>query len=915
MNKSIAVLAAAALAIAALFLLLYSAPGQPAGFFSLFLAPAPNYSIDSLGVFQSGSTVIGSGTAVCTGIDVTGASAACDTNLLRSTDYRFELTISNSDWFQHGYPDQFNFHNVYAANDVIGSDATVSYCGCLDDTTYKAGTPSLSGNDVLCALPTVDQCRIEKSGGSESFYFVLSTGSDAATGSGNFFISETGDDDDTSADVTFSYCMIACDANADCDDGNSLTVDVCLNPGTCSASCSNTVCSIECTSDSACDDSNSLTTDTCLNPGTCDANCSHTVCDIACDNNAACDDSNSLTTDVCLNPGTCSASCSNTVCSIECTSDSACDDSNSLTTDTCLNPGTCDANCANTPIACTVACDANADCDDSNAMTVDVCLNPGTCDANCSSSLCAIACYSNADCDDNSTETVDVCNNAGTCDANCTHTVCTVACTADADCDDGIEATSDYCFFPGQCDSYCANVGCTVACSGDGDCFDDDPQTLDKCLNAGTCEASCSNTPCTIACSSTADCDDQNPITLDECLSPGTCSAACTHTGQQQLSIELLTDFNTVLRGQAIDLNVLVTDLEGEPIEGAAISLTDAYGNGIDLQDLGNGSYTGSYVVPVDLPIGKQSFSFFAAKGELAGLQELTLDINAGAIKAVLLQPKELKVSVSEKLEFKFQLVYANNAAVPGADVNAVLNGVSIPLQQDGNVFTGHYVFSDKDLPEAALVITAIDSLGNKGTTSFPFAVYAPLPIFLIALLLVLLVVILFALYMLKRMHKLFFLEHKRGSLAIAKKKAQLQKAVVKGKAQGRELEKQISMHEKEMRKAAAEISTERKRHVLAWKRLPSESRYAAHKTAVSASMLPAKLMGLFAKPGKPAEPVEAGLRLQEIDAEIAKLRDMVQNLETEFCKQTIKEDYFRQKLFEYREKIHLLELEKKKLQ
>jgi len=65
----------------------------------------------------------------------------------------------------------------------------------------------------------------------------------------------------------------------------------------------------------------------------------------------------------------------------------------------------------------------------------------------------------------------------------------------------------------------------------------------------------------------------------------------------------------------------------------------------------------------------------------------------------------------------------------------------------------------------------------------------------------------------------------------------------------------------------------------------------------------------------KSEEELKAEKRIQAIDTEVEELKEKIHNLESEFCKQNIKEDFFRKKLFEYREKVHLLELEKKKIE
>ncbi len=677
-------------------------------------------------------------------------------------------------------------------------------------------------------------------------------------------------------------CSVACDENSDCvDDGNSLTVEICSNPGACDANCLHTPCSVACNGNAGCNDNNALTTDVCNNPGACDANCTHTACSVACNGNAGCNDNNTLTTDVCVNPGACDANCThNAACSVRCGSDSACNDNNALTADVCVRPGACDSNCTNA--ACSIACGSNSACNDNNSLTTDVCLNPGLCSASCSNAACSIACYVDANCIDSNPLTIDKCNNPSTCDANCSHSAC------------------------------------VVACNGDGDCFDFDPATTDKCVNPGDCNSICSNNACAVACNADGECDDSDAATLDKCENSGTCNASCAHSALPEtghLSIEFVGDFNKqFVRGDVVDLKLLVKDEEGNVVSDAVVSLTDPNGNEVSLNSAGNGYYTGQYTVSFDFPVGLQQFSFSAEKGGRKGAEELALDVNKGAIKAILLLPAELKADVGEKIEFRFRLVYDNNSPVGKADVNAVLNGISIPLQFDGNVFTGYYLFSERDVGDANLLISAVDSFANSGTTAFAFAVEQPLQLFAFFPWLILLIVLLIALYSLYRLRRLFSLEHRRGKLVVAKRRALLQKAVVKGKGRKAKLQKQIAGHEKELHKTGEEISVERKRHVIAWRRLPSELRYAAHKALVGFSLLPGKTKQLFLKPKGIARAVERRKRLSDIDSEVAELRERILNLETEFCKQTIKEDYFRQKLFEFREKIHFLELEKTKL-
>ena len=119
----------------------------------------------------------------------------------------------------------------------------------------------------------------------------------------------------------------------------------------CADDCLGGVCgSIECSNDLDCVDGNTLTLDSCLNPGQLNSDCQHTP--IVCNVNLDCDDGNALTIDSCLNPGTVGSSCENLGISCNLDIDCGVDDffgirfcdigdvfQNKLFW-TCLNPGT-----------------------------------------------------------------------------------------------------------------------------------------------------------------------------------------------------------------------------------------------------------------------------------------------------------------------------------------------------------------------------------------------------------------------------------------------------------------------------------------------------------------------------------------------------------------------------------------------
>ena len=78
-----------------LFLLLACACAIPAVFSAI------NFDITTASVYQSSSTTIGSGTAVCTNIDVVTADTSCGTAISPGATYRFEFVAENKRKNQH----------------------------------------------------------------------------------------------------------------------------------------------------------------------------------------------------------------------------------------------------------------------------------------------------------------------------------------------------------------------------------------------------------------------------------------------------------------------------------------------------------------------------------------------------------------------------------------------------------------------------------------------------------------------------------------------------------------------------------------------------------------------------------------------------------------------------------------------
>ncbi|MFH1710718.1 MAG: hypothetical protein ABH840_00230 [Nanoarchaeota archaeon] len=256
-----------------------------------------------------------------------------------------------------------------------------------------------------------------------------------------------------------------------CSDSSSVLINQ-----TCADACENGVClEIKCYNDLDCDDGNLLTEDKCLLPGTVNSYCTND--NIACFNNIDCGTNSlsgnlcsgnnvvrSFTNYTCLNAGTANSYCGNfsgnylvQTCSqqcqagrctvINCTEDSDCDDASARTVDTCVNPDTTASYCRNNEVNCL----NNMDCGFNGFIGGEfcalnrvykyyqnsTCINAGTLNSNCVVSQFPKIIQ---DCEDNNPDTFDACVENDP--AYCRHDL--IKCKDDSECS-GTEVINNYC--------------------------------------------------------------------------------------------------------------------------------------------------------------------------------------------------------------------------------------------------------------------------------------------------------------------------------------------------------------------------------------------------------------------------------------------------------------------------------------
>ncbi len=341
----------------------------------------------------------------------------------------------------------------------------------------------------------------------------------------------------------------ACLQDADCDDGNPCSVDL----------CSDGACAFEPASGASCDDGNACTRDDQCLDGVCsgqqiacdDGNpCTDDGCDTQAgcvfeQNTATCDDGNPCTEpDICKNgackggPNTCQCQqdadcapyedgdlcngllhCSGGYCVIDANSIVKCDPSS----DTACRHNTCDSAsglCGPVDMPDGTACDDADSCTSDDACSAGECTGVQlTCDDSdaCTADACdaATGCTHEAiSCDDTDACTTDACDAA----TGCTHEAIS--------CDDSDACTTD------TCD---AATGCTHAAIS---CDDSDACTTDACDAATGCTHEA--IPCDDSDACTADacdaatgcthapisCDDSDACTTDSCDAIAGCGHA-----------------------------------------------------------------------------------------------------------------------------------------------------------------------------------------------------------------------------------------------------------------------------------------------------------------------------------------------------------------------------------------------------
>jgi len=167
----------------------------------------PVYNIDLLDVYESSSTTLDSGTAICINVD-TDTAQTCGADLVRGRTYRFEIEVDNTG-AGAGSPTSWEFRSSVGAGDTLGSIpvGNILNSGCSTTTDWiesVVSTDAIATSGATCEIPATT--------GTIEFWMIVTIDTDSWDDTSTFFITD-GTVTDTSATITFTGNAIVTDGD------------------------------------------------------------------------------------------------------------------------------------------------------------------------------------------------------------------------------------------------------------------------------------------------------------------------------------------------------------------------------------------------------------------------------------------------------------------------------------------------------------------------------------------------------------------------------------------------------------------------------------------------------------------------------------------------------------------------------
>ena len=180
--------------------------------------------------------------------------------------------------------------------------------------------------------------------------------------------------------------------------------------------------------------------------------------------------------------------------------------------------------------------------------------------------------------------------------------------------------------------------------------------------------------------------------------------------------------FGIVERGDVITVTAKVM-LGSEAVDNATVSFKGFDGSVHTLTPIGNGSYSSSYKVGNDAPVGKQFIEVTASKGIYTGTAKAWLIVEPAEINLKVLSPTKSVVSTGENVKLTLRATYPDGRPVESPEISAVIGGKNITLKRvSEGVYSASYVVGE-GLNSFGVNVVAGDKAGNSGEINLSFNV------------------------------------------------------------------------------------------------------------------------------------------------------------------------------------------------
>ena len=201
-------------------------------------------------------------------------------------------------------------------------------------------------------------------------------------------------------------------------------------------------------------------------------------------------------------------------------------------------------------------------------------------------------------------------------------------------------------------------------------------------------------------------------------------------TGVLYYSVNFLSPLKEKIfrRGEFVPITIEVKNIN-EFIEGASVIVYVPSGESIILKEIGEGKYSGNYVIKSNDPIDNW---FLKAEVEKqignftrVGGASIPLIVNPTEIKFNVLSPSSDVIYTNSRLKIKTKLTYSDGSLFKIGNLNAILsNGEVVPLLEvsDG-IYQGSHFIETKDVGALNVKIIAEDLNGNVGNLNSVFFV------------------------------------------------------------------------------------------------------------------------------------------------------------------------------------------------